>query len=84
MRLKRWPSLFARWRGKVVRIYNGHRGLYWRPKAAGYTMETRDAGLYSFERAYALTCHCGPEKGIEYHLVTKWDPETKVEVEVMP
>lgn len=60
----RTRALFA---GKMVRIWSSERNAWWRPKAQGYTGDYQQAGIYTFDDAWARTAHCGPEKQISYH-----------------
>ena len=72
-RMLRWPGLTHAWTGKTVRIYSGEHRAFWRANGAGYTLHPIDAGVYPFADAYDATKHCGPEKEIEFHDVTKAD-----------
>jgi hypothetical protein len=65
-RLKRWPSLMAHWRGRMVFIYSNEHDAYWQPEGCGYTSDGLEAGVFTFEDAWRRTNHCGPEKRIEY------------------
>ncbi|MCW5722048.1 MAG: hypothetical protein KIS86_12985 [Devosia sp.] len=55
--------------GKLVRIWSGARGAWWRPGSCGYTNDIAQAGIYSFEDAWATSSHCGREKRIAYEIV---------------
>lgn len=59
---------FDHFRGQKVLIWSGEHGAYWGPNNCGYYDRDR-AGAYTFEEAYAVTQHCGPEKRIAYELV---------------
>jgi hypothetical protein len=50
-----------------VNIWSGEHQLWWRSGASGYTPSRCEAGVYSFSEAWSKTCHCGPEKQIEYY-----------------
>jgi len=54
-----------------VHIYSRQWNTWWRPDGNGYTNEIEEAGIYTFEDAWRRTCHCGPEKKIEFHSVYK-------------
>lgn len=49
-------------------IWAGDGGCYWKENCCGYT-GLAEAGIFSFEDAYNVSHHCGPEKGIEYHFL---------------
>lgn len=51
---------------KKVCIWSREHQAWWRPKAAGYTVDAEHAWVLDFEEAYYRTAHCGPEKQIEY------------------
>jgi|KBSMisStaDraftv2_1062788.scaffolds.fasta_scaffold03115_13 hypothetical protein len=55
-------------RGRAVFIWSGEHRLWWRPHYAGYTSKIEEAGIYTFEDAFAHTRHCGPEKKIVFEL----------------
>lgn len=65
-RLKRWPSLKEKFKGKYVHIVSGQWGCFWGPDGSGYTDKKADAGIYTFEDAWSRTYHCGPEKRIRF------------------
>lgn len=69
VRFKRWPRLKHNWVNKLVYIYSNEHFAFWRANAQGYTNSKEQAGVYTFEEAWAATNHCGPEKRIAYHLV---------------
>lgn len=70
-RLKERPDVAKHFFGKLVHIYNGGDvRMYWRPNAAGYTRSLAEAGQYQFIEAVEMTSHCGPEKAVEYRLVS--------------
>jgi hypothetical protein len=69
-RLKRWPSLAEKFKGKFVYIVSAQWGAYWRQNGSGYTDEKQNAGLYSIEDALRHTRHCGPEKRIVFIVAT--------------
>lgn len=61
------PNLRARWANKLVYIFSKEHGAYWRAKGQGYTTNRiNEAGIFDFSDAFSLTCHCGPEKMIEF------------------
>lgn len=55
----------------MVRIYSMcyHPFGYWRPKAAGYTSDVLNAGIFSFPDAWECSSHAGSEKEIVYQIV---------------
>ena len=55
---------------KMVNIYSGEHGAYWRSNKMGYTYKLAEAGRYTLSDAIAASQHCGPEKQIKYHFVT--------------
>ena len=59
-----------RWLRHNVRIWSQEHRAWWRPKYQGYTGDTSQAGIYTFQEAYDGTKHCGPEKRIVYYAVT--------------
>lgn len=61
-RLKRWPSLKARF--EKVRIYSCEHQAYWRDTGQGYTTDSSESDILTMEEAFTKTCHCGPEKMI--------------------
>lgn len=65
-RLKRWPTLRAKYAGKMVRIWSNEHEAYWRANGAGYTTDGLEAGLYDFADAWARTHHCDPSKRITF------------------
>ncbi|MBC8737198.1 hypothetical protein F6X40_10295 [Paraburkholderia sp. UCT31] len=67
--IKLRPDIGARLAGKVVHIFSGEHGYYWRPEAAGYTGNPKEAGQWPFEEALALSRHAGKEKRIKYRVV---------------
>lgn len=64
------PDIRDRLEDRFVLIYSGEHKTYWRPDAAGYTEDKEQAGVYSFQLAFKKTRHCGPEKKIEFHMVS--------------
>lgn len=56
--------LFDSLRDREVHIWSGEHRAYWCPGALGYTSRLLGAGTWPFDRAYALTRTCGPEKQI--------------------
>lgn len=59
----------AKFAGKLVRIWSGEHGAWWRPDCAGYVWDINGAGVYKFEDAWAATFGLGPEKKIAYSTV---------------
>jgi hypothetical protein len=59
----------AKLSGKLVVIWSGEHGLWWRANASGYTSKSAFAGVYRFEDAWSHTHHCGPEKRISFEVV---------------
>jgi hypothetical protein len=47
-------------------VFSAEHSAYWRPGAAGYTSAPDEAGVWTRERAVAITHHCGPEKAIRF------------------
>jgi hypothetical protein len=66
-----YPQVRERHKGRMVRIWSGEHAAYWRPDCGGYTREVSEAGVYSFEDAYAATNHCGREKEISFEPLLK-------------
>lgn len=54
-----------------VRIWSCQWGQWWRPGGSGYTPDTAEAGVFTFEEAWGRSNHAGPEKRIEY--VVLWE-----------
>jgi hypothetical protein len=52
--------------GSSVIIRSREHGAFWGSDCRGYTENAWQAGIYSFKDAFENTCHCGPEKGIEF------------------
>jgi hypothetical protein len=67
--LKVNPKLKSQLEGKQVYIYSGEWGMYWRPGSAGYTSDSKKAGVYDFQEAFADSRHNGSEKAIYYRVV---------------
>lgn len=65
-KLKRWPTLRRNWIGRTVRIWSGEWSSWWRYGGYGYTTDSTEAGVFSFEEAEGKSHHAGPEKQIEY------------------
>lgn len=63
---------FDAFRGKLVRIYSGEHCAWWRHNGNGYTKDEEHAGKFSFEDAYRLTAHTGPEQRIQYDLIIEF------------
>jgi hypothetical protein len=59
--------------GVRVRIWSEEHRAYWRPKGCGYTGERTEAGDWVSQDAFAMTCHCGPEKRIWFEFVQRGD-----------
>lgn len=64
---KRWLSRLG---SRLVRIYSGQWGAYWRPDRSGYT-GFAESGVYTFADAFDASGHCGPEKRIIYEFLPK-------------
>lgn len=64
--IKQFPHLKCPLMGKSVRIWSGQWKLWWREEGAGYTHDESKAWVTTFESAYAVSKHAGPEKKIEY------------------
>jgi hypothetical protein len=69
MRRKGGERTKAKFTGKMVRIWSGEWQAWWRPKSCGYTNDITQAGIYTFQEAWATSAHCGPEKRIIYEIV---------------
>lgn len=69
MRRKGGERTKAKFAGRQVRIWSGEWRAWWRPNSCGYTDDVAQAGVYSFEDAWATSSHCGPEKRIVYEIV---------------
>ncbi|HEV7293080.1 MAG TPA: hypothetical protein VGN79_12245 [Devosia sp.] len=69
MRRKGGERTKAKFVGRTVRIWSGEWSAWWRPESRGYTDDITQAGIYSFEDAWATSAHCGPEKKIAYEIV---------------
>lgn len=54
-----------------VLIYSQEHGMFWCAEASGYTRSRENAGIYTFQDAWACTHHCGPEKGIAFVFNTR-------------
>lgn len=67
-RVLRYPGVRRKWQGRTVHIWSGQWDAYWRPKGAGYTTETAEAGRWDIEEAIKLSQHCGPEKQIQFYV----------------
>ena len=63
-RIKRWPFLVVRF--PRVRIYSAEHGAFWRGKGNGYTENANESDVIDISDAMARTCHCGPEKQIQF------------------
>ena len=59
----------ARFAGKFVYIWSGQWHAWWGPNRSGYTTRMDEAGVYTFEDAWACSSHCGPEKKIVYETI---------------
>lgn len=57
-----------------VRIYSREHHCWWRANGSGYSTDIAEAGIYTFEDAFARSHHCGPEKGIEYEVLPPEPP----------
>lgn len=67
--LKRHPGKQIPFKGTKVKIYSEEHAAYWRSAQSGYTTFEEAAGIYTFEDAWRVSSHCGPEKGIRYEIV---------------
>jgi hypothetical protein len=57
-------------RGRRVRIWSYEHGLYWRPKAQGYTAVPGEAGEWDFDTAYHdVSCCSSDEQQIAFEVV---------------
>ena len=74
-RVKRWPQLKTRF--DFVRIYSAEWGAYWRGTGQGYTETPAESAVLSFDAAFCMTSHCGPEKKIEYENASERKKGTK-------
>ncbi|MND21774.1 hypothetical protein D3C80_121440 [compost metagenome] len=63
-RLKRWPQLRSRF--PIVRIYSAEWGYFWRGTGQGYTSNPAESQAMSIDEAFRRTCHCDPDKRIQY------------------
>ena len=63
-RIKRWPVLMNRFLN--VRIFSAEHNAYWRKTGQGYTENENESAIWNMKRAYKRTCHCGPEKQIQF------------------
>lgn len=54
----------------TVLIWNLHYEAYWRPDGGGYTKDSAQAGIYTFDNALYLTWHVGKEHRIELVTIT--------------
>ena len=63
--------------GHQVRIWSDEHRAWWRPDAHGYTTVEAKAWVTTFDRAFLVSRHAGPEKGITYVLVppVAWEVE---------
>lgn len=67
-RLKRWPGLRDKFKGKVVMIYSGEHHGFWRNGLCGYVeIGSPGAATMSLDAAFEVTKHCCPKKKIEFH-----------------
>jgi len=65
-KLKRYPALKRHVLGKNVRIWSAQWEMWWRENAQGYTPDKSEAWVTTFEHAWDVSAHAGPEKQIEY------------------
>ena len=65
-KLKRWPTLKRHLLGKRVRIFSAEWSMFWRENGNGYTPHQEDAWVTTFEHAWDVSHHAGPEKKLRY------------------
>lgn len=63
-RIKRWPSLLNRF--PLVKIYSREHEAFWRGSGNGYTSNPEESDSLTCKEAFEKTCHCGPEKQIQF------------------
>lgn len=52
-----------------VRIYSREHHAWWGEDGCGYSTDIAEAGIYTFEDAWAWSFHCDPSKGIEFEIL---------------
>ena len=62
--VKKFPDKIKRF--KSVHIWSDQWSAWWRDGGSGYTDDIQ-AGIFTPEEAYGITCHCGKEKRIIYY-----------------
>lgn len=67
-KLKRYASIKQKWLGKKVRIYSEQWRMWWRENGNGYTDNESEAWVTTFEHAWDVSHHAGPEKQIKYQV----------------
>jgi len=67
----RIPYFRKPFENKYVYIWSNQWKAYWRPRGAGYTDNESSAGIFKFKDALNRSGHCGPEKQIQYHKVSR-------------
>lgn len=82
--LKKNPELIKKLsdpdENKLCLIWSGEWESWWTPNASGYTKEQCEAGIYRFRDAWNISHHAGPEKQIEYHLLSQLDYEEDTDI----
>jgi len=63
--IKHNQKIYRALEGKHTVIFSNEWGAYWREKGSGYTANKKEAGSYTFKKAFERVRHCGPEKKIE-------------------
>ena len=59
-----------------VIIWSGEHGAYWR-SGEGYTIDPKDAAVFSWGEAGAALWRLGPEKQIQFHVAPKIEAPPK-------
>lgn len=77
--LKADPSLADQWKGRLVYIYSGAYNRCYGKNYSGYPSNPEEVGVYTFEDAFKGTCHCGPEKYIEFIHATTAERASRAE-----
>jgi hypothetical protein len=64
--LKRNPERKKDFAGRLISIWSNEWRAWWRPNGFGYTVCRSEAGVFSFEHAWEISSHAGPEKKLVY------------------
>jgi hypothetical protein len=67
--VKKDPALREKLKDSNVLIYAREHMAYWRRGGQGYSEKRKEAGLFTFARAWEVTQGLDPSKGIEFELV---------------